>query len=130
LTQYQGSKGHSATSDDTPSQTAKNLAAQIRCIIELYAKDGFQVGTVLINIKFESLRNLMPSIAINMTAARKLISKIKRRIRLMKERGWGNSNTPPYKKIPQIMLIELIYHVVLWLNLFLMKSGLSKTLTP
>jgi hypothetical protein len=48
----------------------------------------------------------------------------------MKEHGRGILNTLPYKKIPQLMLIELIYHVVLWLNAFLMKSGVSKTFLP
>ncbi len=32
--------------------------------------------------------------------------------------------------MPQLMLIELIYHVVLWLNAFPMKSGVSRTLSP
>jgi hypothetical protein len=48
----------------------------------------------------------------------------------MKEQGRGIFNTLPYKKMPQLMLIELIYHVVLWLNAFLMKSGVSATLSP
>ncbi len=114
----------------TPSQTAKNLAAGISCIMELYAKGGFQVGTVLIDNEFESLLHLVPIIAINMTAAHEHIPMIKCRIRLMKEHGQGFLNTLPCKKIPQLMLIELIYHIVLWLNTFLMKSGVSKTLLP
>jgi hypothetical protein len=39
-------------------------------------------------------------------------------------------NTLPYKKMPQLILIELIYHVVLWLNAFPSKSGISETLLP
>lgn len=39
-------------------------------------------------------------------------------------------NTLPFKKMPQLMLVELIYHVVLWLNAFPMKSGVSTTLSP
>jgi hypothetical protein len=31
--------------------------------------------------------------------------------------------------MPRLMLIELIYHVVLWLNAFLAKSGVSETLS-
>jgi hypothetical protein len=98
--------------------------------MELYAKGGFQVGIVLMDNKFESLRNLVLIIAINITAAREQVPEIKCRIRLMKECGRGILNTLPYKKIPQLMLIELIYHVVMWLNAFPMKSGVSKTLLP
>ncbi len=43
------------TAKHTQSQTAKNLAAGINCIMELYAKGGFQVGIVLMDNKFESL---------------------------------------------------------------------------
>jgi hypothetical protein len=113
----------------TPSQTAKNLAAGISCIMELYAKGCFQVGTVLMDHEFESLHNRMPIIAINTTAARKHVPNFKCRIRLMKNHGRGILNTLPYKKIPQLTLIDLIYHIVLWLNAFPMKSGVSKILS-
>jgi hypothetical protein len=59
-----------------PSQTAKNFAAGISRIIELYAKGGFSFGTVLMDNKFESRRNLVPIIAINMTVARKHVPEI------------------------------------------------------
>ncbi len=77
--------------------------------------------------EFENLWNLVPIIAINMTAAQEHVPKINR---LMKEHGQGIFYTLPYKKIPQLMLIELIYHVLLWLNAFLMKLGVLKTLLP
>lgn len=32
--------------------------------------------------------------------------------------------------MPQLILIELIYHVLLWLNAFPSKSGVSETLSP
>ncbi len=72
----------------------------------------------------------MPGLHINTTAAKEHVPEIERRIRLIKERGRGILNTLPYKKMPQIILIELIYHVVLWLNAFPAKSGVSETLSP
>ncbi len=44
--------------------------------MELYAKGGFQVGTVLMDNKFKSCQNVVPIIAINMTAAPKHVPKI------------------------------------------------------
>ncbi len=32
--------------------------------------------------------------------------------------------------MPQVILIELIYHIVLWLNAFPTKTGVSSTLLP
>jgi hypothetical protein len=49
---------------------------------------------------------------------------------LIKELGRGILNTLPFKKMPQVILIELIYLVVQWLNAFLTKTGVSATLLP
>ncbi len=72
----------------------------------------------------------MPILAINTTAAREHIPEVERKIRLIKEQGRGILNTLPFKKMPRLMLIELIYNVVLWLNAFPAKSGVSEMLSP
>jgi hypothetical protein len=113
-----------------PTRTAKQLAAGIVRIMDLYSRGGFQVGTVLMDNEFEKLRNLVPVLAVNTTAAKEHAPEVERRIRLIKERGRGILNTLPFKKMPPIMLIELIYHVVPWLNTFPTTSGVSETLLP
>jgi hypothetical protein len=118
------------TAEFTPSHTAKQLAADITWMMDLYARGGFQVGTVLMDNKFEKLRNLVPNLVINTTAAKKHIPEVECKIRLIKEWGRGILNTLPFKRMPRLVLIELIYHVVLWLNAFLAKSGVSETLSP
>jgi hypothetical protein len=120
------------TAEHTPSRTAKNLTVTITRIMALYARGGFQIRTVLMDNEFKSLQNLVPILVINTTAtaAKEHVPEIKQRIRLIKERGRGTLNTLPYKKIPQLMLIELIYHMVLWLNVFLTKSRILQTLSP
>ncbi len=80
-------------------------------MIDLYARGGFQVGTVLMDNKFEKLRNLVPILAINTMAAKENIPEFKRKIRLIKEWRRGILNTLPFKKMPRLMLIELIYHM-------------------
>jgi hypothetical protein len=118
------------TAEFTPSRTAKQLAAGITRMIDLYARGGFRVGTVLMDTKFEKLQNLVPILMINMTAANEHVLEVERKIRLIKEWGRGILNTLPFKKMPRLMLIELVYHVVLWLNAFPTKSGVFETLSP
>ena len=118
------------TTEFTPSRTAKQLAAGITRMMDLYARGGFQVGTVLMDNKFEKLWNLVPILVVNTTAAKEHVPEVERKIRLIKERGRGILNTLPFKKMPRLMLIELVYHVVLWLNAFPAKSGVSETLSP
>jgi hypothetical protein len=118
------------TVEHTKTRTAKNLAECVRHIIDMYSRGGFQVGTVLMDNEFESLRNLIPILSINTTAAKEHVPEIERRIRTIKERGRAILNTLPFKKLPLIVLIELIHHVVMWLNAFPSKSGVSSTLSP
>ena len=74
------------------------------------------MGTVLMDNEFEKLRNLVSILAINTTAAKEHVPEVERKIRLIKERRRGILNTLPFKKMPRLMLIELVYHVVLWLT--------------
>jgi hypothetical protein len=80
--------------------------------------------------KHKKLQNLVPILAINTMAAKEHVPEVKCKIRLIKEQRRGILNTLPFKKMPRIMLIELICHIVLWLNTFPMKTGVSETLSP
>ena len=98
-------------------------------MIDLYAHGGFQVGTVLMDNEFERLPNLVPILATNTTVVTEHIPEVKRKIRLIKKWGRVILNTLPFKKMPRLMLIELVYHMVLWLNAFPANSGESETLS-
>jgi hypothetical protein len=69
----------------TPSRTAKTLAGGITHITDLYARGGFQVGTILVDNEFECLQNLVPIIKINATAANEHVPEIEHRICLIKD---------------------------------------------
>ncbi len=112
------------------TRTAKQLVVGIVHVMDLYSRGGFQVGTVLMDNEFEKLWKMVPVLAVNTTAVKEHVPKVERCIRLIKERGRGILNTLLFKKMPQIMLVELIYHTVLWLNAFPMKSGVLETLSP
>jgi hypothetical protein len=88
------------TAKFTPSQTAKKLALGITRMIDLYARGGFQMGMVLMDNEFEKLRNLVPILVINTTAAKEHVPEVEHKIRLIKERGRGILNTLPFKKMP------------------------------
>jgi hypothetical protein len=61
-----------------PSRTAKQLAAGIRGIMDLYSHGGFQVGAVLMDNKFEKLRVLIPILAVNTTVAKEHVPEVER----------------------------------------------------
>jgi hypothetical protein len=64
------------------------------------------------------------------TAASKHIPEIERRISEIKERDRAIRSTLPFKKMPNMMIIELINFVVLLINTFPPSTGLSDTYIP
>lgn len=118
------------TAEYTPSRTSKQLTAGIARIVDLYARGGYQVGTILMDNEFKYLKATVTHLVINTTAAKKHVPEIEWRIRLTKERGRGILNTLPFQRIPKTILIELIYHVMLWLNAIPVRSGISDKLSP
>ena len=80
--------------------------------------------------EFEKLKPLMPSVECNTTAAKEHVSEAERTIRTLKERVRGLLNTLPFENLPRRMKIEFIYFMVLWMNEFPVKSGVSDKISP
>jgi hypothetical protein len=79
---------------------AKQLAVVgIRIVMDLYSHGGFHMGMVLMDNELKKLRNLVPILVVNTTAAKEHVQEVKRGIRLIKECGRGILNTLPFKKM-------------------------------
>ena len=118
------------TIEHAPQRTASKLGILLHCIARVYARAGFTVQTILMDNDFKKVRDHVPMLALNTPAANKNIGDIKRRIRVVKERSRGIICTLPYAKIPQIILIHLINFVVMWLNNFPTRDGISMDYSP
>ncbi len=75
--------------------------------------------------EFEKLKNILPTVECNTAAAKEHVSEAKRSIRTVKERTRGLIGMLPFDNIPWQMKIEFVYFIVLWLNAFPVKSGVS-----
>ena len=96
----------------------------------MYRRAGFVVRTILMDGEFEKIKSLMPSVECNTTAAKEHVSEVERMIRTVKERTHRLLATLPFSHIPKRMKIEFVYFVILWLNAFPVKSGISQTISP
>ena len=107
------------------------LAHTLEQVLKVYTRGGFVVQTMMMDMEFEKLVDLLPDVTINTTAARKHVGEIERKIQVIKERARGTiMNTLPYLKFPRLMTIELMHFCVIWMNTFLVKSGVSKKWSP
>jgi hypothetical protein len=64
------------TAEFTPSCMAKQLAAGIRRVMDLNLRGGFHVGNVPMDNEFKKLRNLVPILIVNTTAAKDHVPEV------------------------------------------------------
>jgi hypothetical protein len=121
-----------ATMEYVSSRSEPNLIRSLLKIIKLYKARGFDPRTALMDREFECLcfELLGHGVNLNTTAANAHIPDIERHIRLIKEWAWAIRSTMPFKTIPGRMIIEMMAHVVLWLNAFPPASGCQLRTAP
>ena len=101
-----------------PRRTARQLANSLKKVLYLYARGGFIVRLCLMDREFEPVKDLVPIVEINTTAAREHVGLIERRIRVVKEKTRASSSQFPFENIPVMVLIHTVYTAVFWLNAF------------
>ena len=116
------------TAEHVPIRTAISLSKHLKRVLEVYRRAGFVVRTILMDGEFEKIKSLMPSVECNTTAAMEHVSEVERTIRTVKERIRGLLATLPFSHVPKRMKIEFVYFVILWLNAFPVKLGISQTI--
>ena len=87
---------------------ANQLASNLKRIISLYSRAGFTIQTILMNMEFNKVIPEIPEVVINTSAASEHVAEVKRR-RVIKERCRACLSVLPFKKIPNIMTINLVH---------------------
>jgi hypothetical protein len=82
------------------------------------------------DMEFEKLKDKLPNVTLNTTAAREHVGEIKRKIRVVKERARSTMSILPYKLLSKLVIVELMYFCVMWMNSFPVKSGISEKWSP
>ena len=65
--------------------------------MKLYAKNGFAVNVVMMDMEFEKVSDKIDNTEVNTTATREHIGEIERRIRVVKEKERCIVSTLPFK---------------------------------
>jgi acetolactate synthase regulatory subunit len=118
------------TAEHLTVRAALSLSKHMTRVLEVYGRAGFRVRSILMDGEFKKLKPLMPRVECNTTAAKEHISEAERTIRTLKEQIRGLLEMLPFTYIPKRMKIEFIYFMVLWMNAFPVKSGVSQAFLP
>ncbi len=99
-------------------------------MFRIYGTAGFIVQVAMMDMEFKKLRDMLPNVTLNTTAAHDHVGKIKWKIRVIKERGRGMISTLLYETMLKLMVIELMHFCVIWMNSFPVKFGVSEKWSP
>ena len=72
------------TVEHVPTRTRAQLAKSLMKIVKLYARGGFVIHLVLMDMEFETIKDKVGLVEVNTTAAREHVGEIERHIRLIK----------------------------------------------
>ena len=85
----------------------------------------------LMDIEFEPVKEpLLCKVVLNTSAAKEYVAEIERCIRTVKEKCRCTVSTLPFEVLPKLVVINIVYHEVMWANAFPNKKGVSGTFSP
>ena len=88
----------------------------------LYARGGFFVRHAMMDMEFEKVKDLVPLVEVNTTAAREHVGLKERKIRHLKEKVRATTSEFPFVWIPILVLIQTVYSCAFWINAFPNRS--------
>jgi hypothetical protein len=74
------------TAKHVPVQTAKSLAKHLDQVVHVYAQAGYTTRNILMDREFEKIKDLVPRLECNTTAAKEHVSEVECGIHTIKER--------------------------------------------
>ena len=111
-----------------PNRQIETIKDRIRSICKLYQRRGFKVESLHADSEFEPIRSEFPFI--NTSDADDHHPDIERAIRSMKDRVRSTYRMLPYKYIPRLMVVHLVWNTIFWLNAFPVDNGWSSKYSP
>ena len=116
------------------SRKLEQVLTAFKSIYNFYRQRGYPITEVHADNEFAPLRDAVNATTggpvFNLASANEHVPDIERRIRVVKERVRSIRHSLPFKKIPQLMVICLVIHVIRQLNYFPTKAGVSENLSP
>ena len=104
----------------------------IEAVCKLYNGRGMRVRVTLMDGEFDCLGPALGAkgIVLNGASRNEHVPEIERYIRTVKERTRCMYNSVPFKQFPRMMIAEMVYASIFWLNSIPANDGVSDRLSP
>jgi hypothetical protein len=123
---------HFGTVEAIPSRRLSDIWKAVKGVVKLYQQRGFKVTWALMDHEFQPLRADLAELGVglNETGRNEQVPQVERYIRTIKERARATYNMMPFKRMPPILVIEIIKTASFWLNAFPYTNGISDRMSP
>jgi len=106
------------------------MLCKMKHALDLYSSRGFCVVDIHSDMEFECIQHDFLPVTLNLTPCDAHIGEVERSIRTIKERVQSDIHGLPFRRLPKLMITELIRRAMMLLNVFPALNGVSKTLSP
>ena len=113
-----------------PDRTKETMLSFVRKSIAEYTKRGFEVVDVHADKEFECLRDLLEDASLEICGPDEHVPEVERSIRTMKETMRATAHGLPYRRLPKLMITELVAMATRCLNGFPKDDGVSEHMSP
>jgi hypothetical protein len=117
---------HRVTPLTNPSHRA--ITRELQSVIKLYTVQGFNVADIHTDHEFEYIYNKITPITFDIIPANAHVGELRSSIYTIKERLHSSLHDLPFKRIPHILIHNMVYDVVHCLNVFPWAIAISSTL--
>ena len=118
---------HAVAVSDRTRETM--LAFANRSMLE-YTKRGFEVADIHADKEFECLREKFENVSLEICGPDEHVPEVEQTIRTMKETMRVTAHGLPYRRIPKLMVVELVAMATHCLNGFPRDDGVSDHMSP
>jgi hypothetical protein len=106
------------------------MVKHIDSALKLYRTRGFNVTDVHDDIEFECTREHILPVNLNTVAADGHVGEVERSILTIKERNRSTVHGLPFKRLPKLLVREIVKHSVTRLNQLPADNGVSDIMSP
>ena len=117
------------TAEVVASRTTKCLGRALNSVIKRYARYGFEVRVILMDVEFEKVKDTC-LVDIECVAPREHVGEIERAIRVIQERARCLTSVLPFKILHHWIIVRAVEFAVWWLNALPSTQGISQEYSP
>ena len=113
-----------------PDRAKETMLSFVNKSIFEYTKRGFEVVDIHADKELECLRESLGNVSLEICGPGEHVPEVERSIRTMKETMRATAHGLPYRRLPKLMIAELVAMATRCLNGFPKDDGVSEHMSP